>query len=78
MRDCQQEITGRTEHQPRTSLDESNGDKIKQLGRWWYFVPEHTACDDENIAKDEYEKAQIQLKVRHRYIFWYEQSIHRI
>jgi len=40
---------------------ESNGDKIKQLGRWWYFAPEHTACDDENVAKDEYEKAQIQL-----------------
>jgi len=53
----------------RTEGKESSGDKIKQLGRWWYFAPEHTAGDDENVAKDEYEKAQIQLKVSHRHIF---------
>jgi hypothetical protein len=26
----------------RTEGKESNGDEIKQLGRLWYFVPEHT------------------------------------
>jgi hypothetical protein len=26
----------------RTEGKECNGDKIKQLGRLWYFVPEHT------------------------------------
>ena len=55
--------------------------KIKQLGKWSRsggILRQSIPCDDENVVKDEYKKAQIQLKVSHCYIFWYEQSIHLV
>jgi hypothetical protein len=47
----------------KTGGRESNGHKIELRGTWWYFTPEHSACDDEKVAKDEYDKARNQLNV---------------